>query len=100
MPLATLIHRSSLSCPEVNSAQAHLLLVQYYGLSGALKELGSQQDRNYLVDCGAARYVLKICHGDYSIAELQAQHAALAHLAAVRGIRVPGVFLALDGAQL
>jgi 4-aminobutyrate aminotransferase-like enzyme/Ser/Thr protein kinase RdoA (MazF antagonist) len=100
MPLATLIHRSSLPCPEVSAAQALALLEQHYGLSGTLKELGSQQDRNYLLDSDAGRYVLKICHGDYSPLELQAQHAALAHLGATPGLRVPQVIKARDGQDL
>ncbi|MDB5982439.1 MAG: dgdA [Pseudomonas sp.] len=100
MPLATLIHRSSLPCPEVNAAQALALLEEYYGLSGALKELGSQQDRNYLLDSDAGRYVLKICHGDYAPLELQAQHAALAHLGATPGLRVPRVIKARNGQDL
>ncbi|WP_397450948.1 aminotransferase [Pseudomonas sp. NA-150] len=100
MPLATLIHRSSLPCPEVSAAQALRLLELHYGLSGALKELGSQQDRNYLVDSDAGRFVLKICHGDYSPLELQAQHAALAHLGAVSGLRVPRVLKARNGEEL
>ncbi|MDB6049253.1 MAG: class aminotransferase [Pseudomonas sp.] len=105
MPLATLIHRSSLPCPEVTAGQAQQLLEQHYGLSGTLKELGSQQDRNYHLDCGLldsgpACYVLKICHGDYSLSELQAQHAALAHLAVVPGIGVPRVMQAHNGAEI
>ncbi|MGV8921466.1 MAG: aminotransferase [Pseudomonas sp.] len=100
MPLATLIHRSSLPCPEVSAAQALRLLEEHYGLGGVLKELGSQQDRNYRVDSDAGRFVLKICHGDYSPLELQAQHAALAHLGAVPGLRVPRVLKARNGQEL
>ena len=50
MPFATLIHRSSLPCPEVSAEQAALLLEQHYGLAGTLQSLGSQQDLNYKVD--------------------------------------------------
>ncbi len=100
MPLATLIRRSSLPCPEVTAEQALQLLEQHYGLSGTLKELGSQQDRNFLLDTGAQRFVLKICHGDYSPLELDAQHAALWHLGAGSSVRVPGVRLADTGEQL
>jgi len=100
MPLATLIHRSSLPCPEVSAEQALQLLEQHYGLSGTLKELGSQQDRNYLLDSDQGRYVLKICHGDYSLLELQAQHAALSHLGAKPQLRVPRVIAALGGEEL
>lgn len=100
MPLATLIRRSSLPCPEVSAEQALQLLAQHYGLSGSLKELGSQQDRNFLLDTGTLRYVLKICHGDYSPLELDAQHAALGHLGSHSQVRVPQVISTLDGKQL
>ncbi|MDU8357783.1 aminotransferase [Pseudomonas syringae group sp. J309-1] len=100
MPLATLIRRSSLPCPEVSAEQALLLLEHHYGLSGTLKELGSQQDRNFLLDTGEQRFVLKICHGDYSALELAAQHAALSHLADNARVRVPGVRLTDSGEQL
>ncbi|AVI87394.1 hypothetical protein BTW15_19340 [Pseudomonas syringae pv. tomato] len=96
MPLATLIRRSSLPCPEVSVDQALQLLAQHYGLSGTLKTLGSQQDRNFLLETDKRRYVLKICHGAYSTRELMAQHAALQHLASHRAVSVPGVIRAND----
>ncbi|WP_295476146.1 aminotransferase [uncultured Pseudomonas sp.] len=100
MPIATLIRRSSLPCPQVSNDQALSLLQAHYGLGGALQGLGSQQDCNLLLDTGAARYVLKICHGDYRREELQAQHAALEHLAGRVGVRVPQVIPARDGETL
>lgn len=100
MPLATLIRRSSLPCPEVTVEQALHLLERHYGLSGTLKELGSQQDRNFLLDTGTRRFVLKICHGDYVPLELDAQHAVLAHLTAGSAVRVPRVIAAVTGEQL
>ncbi|WP_092407135.1 aminotransferase [Pseudomonas sp. NFACC02] len=101
MPLATLIRRSSLPCPEISMNDAAELLSTLYGLAGSLKELGSHQDRNFLVDGGdGRRYVLKICHGDYATAELDAQHAALRHLGGQSNVRVPGVMSALNGQDL
>lgn len=97
MLLATLIHRASLPCPQVSPDQAARLLEQYYGLSGTLRSLGSQQDLNYKVDSARGRFVLKICRGDYAAVELQAQHAALNSLQAVR---VPQVIKALTGEEL
>ncbi|MCF5674074.1 phosphotransferase, partial [Pseudomonas syringae] len=91
MPLATLIRRSSLPCPAVSVDQAQQLLMQHYGLSGTLSTLGSQQDRNFLLQTDTRRYVLKICHGAYSTAELNAQHAALQHLTRHGAVSVPGV---------
>jgi 4-aminobutyrate aminotransferase-like enzyme/Ser/Thr protein kinase RdoA (MazF antagonist) len=100
MPLATLIRRSSLPCPDVSAEQALQLLAKHYGLSGALTELGSQQDRNFLLDTGQGRYVLKICHGAYSTTELAAQHAALGHLQRHSAVRVPAVVAASTGEEL
>ena len=100
MPLATLIHRASLPSPQVSAAQALELLKEHYGLSGRLQALGSQQDLNYRVDSDQGRFVLKICRGDYSVLELQAQHAGLKHLAEHSGVPVPGVIAAKNGADL
>ncbi|RRV03919.1 aminotransferase [Pseudomonas sp. v388] len=100
MPLATLIRRSSLPCPDIGEDQARNVLRHHYGLSGVLKELGSQQDRNFLLDTGERRYVLKVCHGDYSTLEIEAQHAALQHLASHAGVRVPHVIGSISGEQL
>ncbi len=101
MPLATLIRRSSLPCPQVSTDQAAELLSTQYGLTGTLKALGSHQDRNFLLDSGdGRRFVLKMCHGDYSTTELEAQHAALRHLSSQSDVRVPGVVPAGDGHDL
>lgn len=100
MPLATLIHRASLPSPQVSAAQALELLEGHYGLSGRLQALGSQQDLNYRVDSAEGRFVLKICRGDYSALELQAQHAGLKHLAQHSGVQVPRVIAAKNGADL
>ncbi|WAH58508.1 aminotransferase [Pseudomonas silvicola] len=99
MSLATLIHRSGRPSPCVSTAQAQVLVQAHYGLRGALTPLGSQQDLNFLVDTRDGRFVLKICHGDYAAVELQAQHAALRHLAG-KGLAVPGVRLASNGQDL
>ncbi|KNH46619.1 aminotransferase [Pseudomonas lini] len=100
MPLATLIHRASLPSPQVSAAQALELLEEHYGLSGRLQALGSQQDLNFRVDSEQGRFVLKICRGDYSTLELQAQHAGLKHLAEHPGVQVPRVIPAKNGADL
>jgi 4-aminobutyrate aminotransferase-like enzyme/Ser/Thr protein kinase RdoA (MazF antagonist) len=99
MLLSTLIHRSSLPNPEVSVAEAQRLLSEHYGLEGSLTPLGSQQDLNFRLDSAQGRFVLKVCHGDYAAVELQAQHAALQHLAA-KGLPVPAVRVSRDGQQL
>lgn len=100
MLLATLIHRASLPCPQVGPAHAARLLEQYYGLTGRLSSLGSQQDLNYKVESSRGRFVLKICRGDYAANELLAQHAALNQLQGHAQLRVPKVIKALNGDEL
>ena len=55
MPDSALLQRTTLPRPEISAAQAAEILERRYGLTGTLKELGSQQDRNYLIDTGEAR---------------------------------------------
>ncbi|PNB49496.1 hypothetical protein C1X29_13365 [Pseudomonas sp. GW456-12-10-14-LB2] len=100
MSFATLIHRASLPGPQVTAEQALQVLTQHYGLSGKLQALGSQQDLNYRVDSERGRFVLKICRGDYSLVELQAQHAGLKYLAEHCDVHVPRVIPASDGQDL
>ncbi|MGN8345279.1 aminotransferase [Pseudomonas sp. SMV71] len=100
MPLATLVHRASLPSPQISAEQALVLLRSNYGLSGDLRPLGSQQDLNYRVDSERGRFVLKICHGDYALKELEAQHAALKRLAEHGVVKVPKVMPAGNGQDL
>ena len=65
-----------------------------------MQALGSQQDLNFRVDSDQGRFVLKICRGDYSALELQAQHAGLKHLAEHPDVHVPRVIPAKNGADL
>ncbi|MCM8744228.1 aminotransferase [Pseudomonas koreensis] len=100
MSLATLIHRASLPSPQVSAQQAQQWLAEHYGLSGTLQALGSQQDLNFRVDSERGRFVLKICRGDYSLVELQAQHAGLKYLAEHSTVHVPRVIAANNGEDL
>jgi len=99
MSLHTLLQRSSQPSPTLCDTQAHALLQAHYALSGHLQSLGSQQDLNLRLDSEQGRFVLKACHGSYAQVELEAQHAALAHLRA-QGLPVPAVRHACAGASL
>ncbi len=78
------VGRAELPRPHAGIADAEAIFRDHYGLSGAIVELGSQQDRNFRIDTGDRRYVLKICHAAYRTVELEAQNAAMAHLAATQ----------------
>ena len=95
------LRRAELSRPEVNAEDAARLFAVHYGLSGPIVELGSQQDRNYRIDAASGRFVLKICRADYATLELEAQNAALRHIAGKSGApRVPRVIAGINGADI
>ncbi|MCK3778975.1 aminotransferase [Ensifer sesbaniae] len=90
--------RTELPRPDVSAEEARALLAEHYGLSGTISELGSQQDRNYRIDTGERRYVLKICRAEYGALELEAQNAALQHLSQrLTSARVAEVVPSLKG---
>lgn len=85
----------------MNAEDAAGLFAAHYGLSGPIVELGSQQDRNYRIDVAGGRFVLKITRADYATVELEAQNAALRHIASKPGTpRVPRVIAAVNGADI
>ncbi|PTM93485.1 aminotransferase [Mycoplana dimorpha] len=75
------IGRAELPRPNVSVADAQAIFRDHYGLVGDIVELGSQQDRNFRIRAGGKRHVLKICHAEYRRIELEAQNAAMKHLA-------------------
>lgn len=92
------VARAELPRPNVSVADAHAIFRSHYGLLGEVVELGSQQDRNFRIDVGGKRYVLKICHAAYRRIELEAQNAAMQHLAASASMPlVPQAIVANSG---
>ncbi len=63
--------------PDVTLDQAREVAATLFGVSGQVTEVGSNQDRNFVVD---GRYLLKVANAGYTDAELDAQDAALLHL--------------------
>ena len=85
-----------LTRPDVTPAEAEAIADELFGVVGTARELGSNQDRNFLIESESARYLLKVDNSAFSEDELTAQDAALVHLAE-RGIRVPQPIAARDG---
>ncbi len=69
--------------PRVDEALAAALARDVFGVEGRVSELGSHQDRNFRVvtDDDAVR-VLKIANRGWGLPAIEAQNAALLHLAA------------------
>ncbi len=63
--------------PDVDTAEAARLLSLHFGREGALRELGSHQDRNFRVDAPDGRYVLKVARQGLGRGELEAENQAM-----------------------
>ena len=99
MPNFDFLAQPSLPRPDATVEDAVRIAGTHFGLHGTITELGSQQDRNFLVDAGSERFVLKLANPVFSADELHAQNAALRTLAGT-GVRIPQVVAALDGSDL
>ena len=88
--------------PDITAADAESMAELLFGIEGTARELGSQQDRNFLISArsgdDAPRYVLKVDNPAFSATELAAQDAVMEFLAA-RGMRVPQPVRGLDGSS-
>ncbi|MFJ6532045.1 aminotransferase [Microbacterium sp. NPDC091662] len=84
--------------PDVSTADAARIAFEGWGITATAEELGSNQDRNFLLTAeDGTRSVLRIDNPAFGDDARDAQHAALdAYRAA--GVRVPAVLPGLDGA--
>ncbi len=72
--------RLDLVPPPFTTADAVELARDVFGVEGTVKELGSNQDRNFRIDTGTERLVLKVANPGWGIVALEAQNAAMTHL--------------------
>jgi 4-aminobutyrate aminotransferase-like enzyme/Ser/Thr protein kinase RdoA (MazF antagonist) len=88
--------------PDVGVDEAARLLRVHFGRDGTLRELGSHQDRNYLVKTPAGeRSVLKVARRGLSRPALEAENEAMLRAAAVGlPFAVPMPQPALDGSLI
>ncbi|KZE88553.1 aminotransferase [Microbacterium sp. TNHR37B] len=87
--------------PLVSEADAERIAAAHFGVSGAARSLGSHEDRNFLLDTGTERLLLKVANPATSIEEVTAQSAAAAHLAErAPGVRAPRARTTTDGAPV
>lgn len=71
------LREPELPAPQVTDQQARDILAAHFGLHANVKSLGSQQDKNFLVDVGATiAGVLKIANPAFNEIELTAQELA------------------------
>ena len=109
MPVYDFFTDKNLVRPDVSIADALHIALTLFGITGTATELGSQQDRNFLIEVASdegarssvpgsepQRFVLKIHNPAFSAVELHAQEAGTAFLAE-RGMIVPLYVPGLDG---
>lgn len=85
------LEQPELPAPQVSEEQAREILSAHYGMASRVTSLGSQQDRNFIVEdeTGAVVGVLKIANPVFTPVELAAQDAAAQLIAeAEPGLRV------------
>ena len=84
--------------PDVSTTDAARIALERYGITATAEELGSNQDRNFLLTADdGTKSVLRIDNPVFDDDARDAQHAALdAYRAA--GVSVPAVLPGLDGA--
>ncbi|NEB02717.1 aminotransferase [Streptomyces sp. SID13726] len=82
----------------IDEGAAAAVLADRFGVRGTLRDLGSQQDRNYRVRGETGEYVLKVANPATGPAELRAQCAVVEHLAAaLPELRLPLARPGTDG---
>jgi 4-aminobutyrate aminotransferase-like enzyme/Ser/Thr protein kinase RdoA (MazF antagonist) len=86
---ASVIDQEGLPRPDVSPQEASELARDLFDVDvTSIKELGSQQDRNFLVSDGGQRWLLKVSNPAFSPDEIAAQNAAMERLAAA-GLNAP-----------
>lgn len=84
--------------PAVSTADAARIALDCWGIAATAEELGSNQDRNFLLTAqDGAKSVLRIDNPVFGDDEREAQHAAIEAYQEA-GVRVPAMLPGLDGA--
>ncbi|MDJ0376627.1 aminotransferase [Cryobacterium sp. PH31-L1] len=85
--------------PRLTPEHATELARDRFGVSGVVTELGSNQDRNFRIETDAGSLVLKVSNPAITTLELEAQNAALRHLANL-DLDLPAAIAGIDGGEL
>ncbi|WP_244907024.1 aminotransferase [Rathayibacter caricis] len=87
--------------PALDHDRARALLRERYGVEGSLRDLGSNQDRNVLVESDGSRLLLKVANPATPRATVAAQTEAVARLVEeLPGLRLPRAVPDRDGLTL
>lgn len=89
--------RWRLARPSVEAEEAARLVAEHFGIRGAVRELGSQQDRNYRVDPDSGDGLLFKIHHPSVPAEVLELQAAVSDRLREAGITTPAVLSTVRG---
>ncbi|MEP6843355.1 MAG: aminotransferase [Pseudolysinimonas sp.] len=89
----------SLPRPFLSELDARTIASDHFNVSGRFKELGSHQDRNFLIDDGETRWLLKFSNPAFSLEELEAQEHGAERVNSA-GIDVPRSAPSVDGTKV
>ena len=67
---------------RVTEERAEELASEHFGLSGTASELPSYIDQNFLLDCGADRFVVKFASPEVALEEVELENAVMQRVAA------------------
>ena len=84
--------------PVLTLTDAARLAKELYGLDGAVQNLPSERDQNFLVDAGGRRHVLKIANATEKHEVLEAQNLAMAYVKSLGWL--PQVIDSLRGREI
>ncbi|MFT4220661.1 MAG: aminotransferase [Microbacterium sp.] len=85
--------------PEISEFDATAIARDVFGVDGRARSLGSNQDRNFVIETDAAPRLLKLANPATTAAELEAQSRAAA-LIADAGVRAPRAHRFSDGSTV
>ena len=87
---------------DLGAQEAELIALEYFGMTCNASPLGSQQDANFLlVTDDGSRSVLKVANPAFSLAEIEAQEAAVRHLSGSDpALRLPVSRPAMSGSAI
>ncbi|HET8927275.1 MAG TPA: aminotransferase, partial [Microbacterium sp.] len=83
--------------PSITAREAEAVARDVFGVDGTARELGSNQDRNFVLDATTGRHLLKIANPAIGDIELEAQSRAALLIRERCGVRAPIAHVFADG---
>ncbi|MFD8522200.1 aminotransferase class III-fold pyridoxal phosphate-dependent enzyme [Streptomyces capillispiralis] len=83
--------------PAITDKAAAGLLLEQYGMSGAVQRLRSERDANFLIEGNEGQFVLKVSNAAEMRQIVDLENAAMAHAGATASVTIPRVVQTQSG---